>query len=97
MPQFQKGNTAGRGRPRGSKNKVLSLPNNLTALAIKNLTEAAEAGESWATIEILRRVVPCFKPITATGSLDGDLLSEKIKEIREFENRLVVLEQANEH
>ena len=97
MPQFQKGNTAGRGRPRGSRNRVSSLPTTLTARALEKLTEAVEAGESWACQEVLKRVYPALKPITPHNSLDGELLSEKIKEIREFESRLLVLEQANEH
>ena len=91
MPQFQKGNTAGRGRPVGSKNKN-RLPSNLTALAIKNLTEAAEAGESWATIEIMKRVVPCLRNVTPENSLDGGLIELKIKELESFEQRLILLE-----
>ncbi len=97
MPQFQKGNTAGRGRPVGSKNVRASLPSSLCKRALEKLTEAVEAGESWACQEVLKRVYPALKPITPHNSLDGELLSERVKEIREFENRLVVLEQANEH
>ncbi len=97
MARFEKGNKQGRGRPLGSRNRVASLPTTLTKKALEKLTEAVEAGESWACQEVLKRVYPALKPITPHNSLDGELLTERVKEIREFENRLVVLEQASEH
>ncbi len=93
MARFEKGNKQGRGRPLGSRNKRTQLSPTLTALAIKNLTEAAKAGESWATIEIMKRTVPCLRPSTPENTLDGALIELKIKELESFEQRLVVLEE----
>ncbi len=92
MPQFQKGNTAGRGRPRGSRNVRATVPASLTKRALEKLTEAVEAGESWACQEVLKRVYPCLKPITPENSLDGGLMQLKIKELESFEQRLILLE-----
>jgi hypothetical protein len=36
--------------------------------------------------------LPALKPITPEDSLDGDMLALKMKEISEFEQRLVALE-----
>ncbi len=92
MARFEKGNTQGRGRPKGSRNVRQGIPSTLTKRAVEKLTEAVEAGESWACQEVLKRVYPCLKPITPENSLDGGLIQLKIKELKDFEQRLVLLE-----
>jgi len=87
----------GRGRPKGSRNKRSLIDEATQEKAKSQLQDAVEAGEQWAILAVLDRIMPKLKPITPTGSLDGDLLAAKIKEVAEFEERLAALEaQANE-
>ena len=85
MTQFKKGNNAGRGRPKGSKNKKIinKLPGSLVALAIEKLTQAVEAGEPWACQEVLKRSYAELKPITPDDSLDAEVISMKISSIND--------------
>jgi hypothetical protein len=41
---------------------------------------------------VLKRISPALKPITPEDSLDGHMLALKIKEVSEFEERLLNLE-----
>jgi len=89
--------TGKRGRPTGSKDKKAQFTKELTDTAMTKLTEAVSEGESWALQLIFNKTHPSLKPITPTDSLDGDLLRAKIKEVAEFEDRLIALEnQAND-
>ena len=98
MSEFSKDNQPPkRGRPKGSKNKRGKFSEELTAKAIKNLTELVEAGDFAASIEVLKRTHPPLKPVTDANSLDGRMLEAKIFEITELEERLAELERlANE-
>jgi hypothetical protein len=88
----------GRGRPKGSKDKKMTLPDSLKATALEQLTEAVSVGESWAITLVMSRTHPALKPITPEDSLDGEMLAAKIKEVTEFEERLKALEdQSNEN
>lgn len=89
--------TKGRGRVKGSKNKRSQFTKLLTDEALKQVTAAVASGESWAIQLVINRTHPQLKAITPVDSLDGELLQAKIKEVAEFEQRLLALEaQANE-
>jgi hypothetical protein len=83
---------ANNGRPIGSKNKRGQFNSELTTKALEQLSEAVNRGEAWAIQEVIKRTHPALKPITSADSLDGKLLSLKMKEIEEFEHRLINLE-----
>jgi hypothetical protein len=83
---------ANNGRPKGSRNKRGQFSQELAEQALEQLTLAVNQGESWAIQEVLKRTSPILKPITPEESLDGDMLVLKIKEISEFEERLLNLE-----
>ena len=78
-------------KPRGPGKK--SLPKDICDQAMKNLREALQAGEPWATESVLKRWLPPLRPITPESSLDGEMLKAKIAEITEFEKRLEALER----
>ncbi|MDN2481648.1 hypothetical protein [Vibrio agarivorans] len=80
---------------RRGKGKKTTLPAKLTTKALEVLEEALNAGEQWAVVETLKRVMPPLKPVTPGDSLDGEMLRAKIKEITEFEERLAALEEQN--
>jgi hypothetical protein len=83
---------AGNGRPLGSKNKRSQFTDAMTSTALEKLDIALADGESWAIQLVINRTHPALKAITPEGSLDGDFLKLKMKEISEFEERLVALE-----
>lgn len=88
---FEKGNTLGKGRPKGSRNKRSLLSDEITSEALTKLKEAVIAGEAWAVQEVLKRTHPMLK-VTPESSLDTELLSERIKELVAFEERIAALE-----
>tara|TARA_R110002074_G_scaffold300936_1_gene472323 strand:+ start:452 stop:742 length:291 start_codon:yes stop_codon:yes gene_type:complete len=83
------------GRPKGSRNKRGQFSKELTTQALEQLTLAVNNGEAWAVQEVFKRTHPTLKPITPTDSLDGEMLMLKMKEIEEFEQRLIALEIKN--
>jgi hypothetical protein len=83
----------GKGRPRGSKNKRSQFTDAMTSTALDKLDIALADGESWAIQLVINRTHPALKAITPEGSLDGDFLKLKMKEISEFEQRIAALEQ----
>ena len=87
----QSGNPAG--RPRGAKGKRLQLPADLTSDAITALAEAVAGGDVQAIRLVLDRTIPALKAITPESSLDGELMTLKIRELAEFEQRLAAIEQ----
>ena len=97
MAKFSKENqpapSPNRGRPVGSRNKRGQFSNELCSDAIIKLSEGVSAGESWAIVEVLKRVSPVLKPITPQDSLDADYLRAKIFELSEMEQRLKALEE----
>jgi hypothetical protein len=80
------------GRPKGSRNKRGQFSKELTTQALEQLTLAVSNGEAWAVQEVFKRTHPTLKPITPVDSLEGDMLALKIKEVSEFEERLLILE-----
>jgi hypothetical protein len=86
---------ANNGRPKGSRNKRGQFSKELTTQALEQLTLAVSNGEAWAVQEVFKRTHPALKPITPTDSLDGEMLMLKMKEIEEFEQRLIALEIKN--
>jgi hypothetical protein len=86
---------ANNGRPKGSRNKRGQFSNELTTQALEQLTLAVSNGEAWAVQEVFKRTHPTLKPITPIDSLDGEMLMLKVKEIEEFEQRLIALEIKN--
>ncbi|MCA0937799.1 hypothetical protein LCL85_19860 [Vibrio alginolyticus] len=89
---FEKGNTFSKGRPKGSRNKRSLLSDEITSEALTKLKEAVIAGEAWAVQEVLKRTHPMLKSVTPESSLDTELLSERIKELVAFEERIAALE-----
>ena len=83
----------GKGRPRGSKNKRSQFTDAMTSTALDKLDIALADGESWAIQLVINRTHPALKAITPEGSLDGDFLKLKMKEISEFDERIAALEQ----
>jgi hypothetical protein len=83
----------GKGRPRGSKNKRSQFTDAMTSTALDKLDIALASAEPWAIQLIINRTHPALKAITPEGSLDGDFLKLKMKEISEFEQRIAALEQ----
>tara|TARA_R110001632_G_scaffold130847_1_gene244946 strand:+ start:163 stop:459 length:297 start_codon:yes stop_codon:yes gene_type:complete len=84
---------AGNGRPLGSKNKRSQFTDAMTSTALEKLDIALSDGESWAIQLVINRTHPALKSITPEGSLDGDFLKLKMKEISEFDERIQALEQ----
>tara|TARA_R110000851_G_C13096306_1_gene567475 strand:- start:1513 stop:1809 length:297 start_codon:yes stop_codon:yes gene_type:complete len=84
---------AGNGRPLGSKNKRSQFTDAMTSTALEKLNIALSDGESWAIQLVINRTHPALKAITPEGSLDGDFLKLKMKEISEFDERIAALEQ----
>lgn len=82
----------GRGRPKGSKNRRVTVNEELAQKTLERLTQAVDDGESWAIQAVLDRVAPKLKAITPENSLDGEYLQLKALEIRELEQRLLALE-----
>ena len=83
---------SGRGRKVGSKNKRSQFSNELTATALAQLEIAVEQGEQWAVETILKRTHAPLKAVTPVDSLDGEYLALKMKELNDFEARLIALE-----
>ena len=83
----------GKGRPRGSKNKRSQFTDAMTSTALDKLDIALASAEPWAIQLVINRTHPALKAITPEGSLDGDFLKLKMKEISEFEQRIAALEQ----
>ena len=92
MAQFKEGNNASKGRPKGSKNKRGKITDSLAAEALRQLESAVCSAEPWAITEVLKRLSPTLKAITPLDSLDGEFLTLKMRELNEFEARLVALE-----
>ena len=86
----------GKGRPRGSKNKRSQFTDAMTSTALDKLDIALADGEIWAIQLIINRTHPALKAITPEGSLDGDFLKLKMKEISEFDERIAALEQRHD-
>jgi hypothetical protein len=86
---------AGKGRPKGSKNVRGKLTKEITEDTMDQLALAVKKGEPWALQEVLKRISPALKAITPVDSLDGEMLTMKIKEIQELEQRLIALEAHN--
>jgi hypothetical protein len=84
---------AGNGRPLGSKNRRSQFTDAMTSTALEKLDIALSDGESWAIQLVINRTHPALKAITPEGSLDGDFLKLKMKEISEFDERIQALEQ----
>ena len=84
---------AGNGRRLGSKNKRSQFTDAMTSTALEKLDIALSDGESWAIQLVINRTHPALKAITPEGSLDGDFLKLKMKEISEFDERIAALEQ----
>lgn len=88
-----------RGRPKGSLNKRSQIPDELHKEALEKLSIAVNSGESWAIQSVLDRTMPKIKPVS-TGAekllieAQIELTVLKAKEISEFEQRLIELEQA---
>jgi hypothetical protein len=83
----------GNGRPLGSKNKRSQFTDAMTSTALEKLNIALSDGESWAIQLVINRTHPALKAITPEGSLDGEFLKLKMKEISEFDERIAALEQ----
>jgi hypothetical protein len=83
----------GNGRPLGSKNKRSQFTDAMTSTALEKLDIALSDGESWAIQLVINKTHPALKAITPEGSLDGDFLKLKMKEISEFDERIQALEQ----
>lgn len=83
---------ANNGRPKGSKNVRGKITKEMSEKALQKLDDALNNGETWAIQEVVKRTHPALKPITPSNSLDGQMLTMKIKEIEEFEQRLLALE-----
>lgn len=83
---------ARRGRKKGSKNKRGAISEALQKDAITKLEAAVLQGKPWAIQAVIDRTMPKLKAITPTDSLDGEMLAAKIKEVAEFEARLLALE-----
>lgn len=81
------------GRPKGSLNKRGKISQSMTDKAMAALDAALEMNEPWAIQEVIKRTHPTLKAVTPNESLDGELLLMKIKEINEFEQRLIALEK----
>ncbi len=86
----------GKGRPRGSKNKRSQFTDAMTSTALDKLDIALASAEPWAIQLIINRTHPALKAITPEGSLDGDFLKLKMKEISEFDERIAALEQRHD-
>jgi hypothetical protein len=82
----------GRGRPKGSKNRRVTVNEELAQKTLERLTQAVDCGEAWAVQAVLDRVAPKLKAITPEQSLDGELIQARILEIRDLEQRLLALE-----
>ncbi len=93
MAEFKKGNTVSQGRPKGSRNKRGKLSDSVTAEALRQLEVAVFDGESWALVEVLKRISPTLKAVTPENSLDGIYLEAKTKQVSELEERIQALEQ----
>ena len=92
-----------KGRPKGSKNLRSQITGKLHKLALKKLTKAVEDGEQWAVEAVINRTMPKYKPVSASAEKrliesQIELNVLKVKEIADFEQRLIELEEAaNEH
>ncbi len=88
---------ANNGRRKGSKNKRSQFSDAMTSKALEKLEIALNEGEQWAIDTVLKRTHAPLKAITPDNSLDAEFLKLKMKEISEFEARIVELEsRANE-
>ena len=93
MARFTQDNQpSGRGRKVGSKNKRTQFSNELTATALAQLEIAVVKGEQWAVETILKRTHAPLRAVTPEHSLDGEYLVLKMRELNEFESRLIALE-----
>lgn len=82
-----------RGRPKGSTNKRMQIPAELTAEALTQLAKLVADCDPVAIKMVLDRAIPALRSVTLPGSLDGELLTLKIAELTTFEERLAALEQ----
>ena len=97
MARFTKDNQpAGRGRPKGSRDKRSQFSDAMTSTALEQLEIALNNGEQWAVDTVLKRTHAPLKAVTPDNSLDGEFIKLKMKEISEFEQRIAALEQHNE-
>jgi len=92
MALFQKGNNISKGRPKGAKNKRGKITDSLAAEALRQLENAVCSAEPWAITEVLKRLSPTLKAVTPVDSLDGEFLTLKMRELSDFEARLIALE-----
>ena len=81
------------GRPVGSKNKRSQFTDTMTSKALEQLEIASNDGEQLAVETVLKRTHAPLKSITPENSLDAEYLKLKMKEIREFEDRINALEK----
>lgn len=82
-----------RGRPSGSKNKLLSKFRADGKALLNDLMKRALAGDDEAT-KMLLPFISKPKPYTEENTLDGEYLRLKAKEISEFDLRIQALEMA---
>ena len=80
------------GRPIGSKNKRSQFTDVMAGSALEQLEIALNEGEQWAIETVLKRTHAPLKAVTPDNSLDGEFLKLKMKEISEFEQRIIALE-----
>ncbi|MCG9632265.1 hypothetical protein [Vibrio sp. Isolate30] len=94
MAKFSSENQPAKRRGRGKSKLSKILDENTISDAKRQLSEAVKAGEQWAIVEVLKRIAPPLKPVTDADSLDGQYLELKMKEISEFEQRILALEES---
>lgn len=93
MAKFSKDNQpANRGRPKGAKGKRSAISEPLQKAALNELEKAVLCGEAWAVQSVIDRIAPKLKAITPENSLDAEMLSAKIRELTELEERIAKLE-----
>lgn len=91
--QFAPGTSGNRrGRPKGSTNKRMQIPAELTAEALAQLATLVAEGDPVAIKLVLDRAIPVLRAVTVANSLDGELLALRVKELSDFEARLTQLE-----
>ena len=96
MSKFTKENQpSNRGRPSGSRNKLLSKFGADGKTLLNDLMKRALGGDDEAT-KMLLPFISKPKPYTEKDTIDGEYLRLKSLEISEFEQRITELEQRNE-
>lgn len=94
MAQFSSENQPKQRRGKGKDKLKRLIDENTQEEAKRQLSNAVEAGEQWAVMAIIDRIAPKLKPVTDRDSLDGQYLELKMKQISEFEERILALEES---